>query len=712
VDFTIPVSFNSVMLDRIICADMARELLIEIGTEELPASMVITGAEQLLGNILKILDESHISHGNGRWLATPRRLAVVVYEVAENQDVIEKQVVGPPAKVAFDSDGNPTKAALGFARSVGVDVSELKVVETEKGRYVAATVREGGAPTIEILKETIPNAISEIKFPKSMRWVNSFRFARPIRWLVALFGNEVIEFELVELRSGRKTRGHRLIANIEIEIPEASAYEEVLKKHFVIPNFEERRNLVEKLAEEAAAKVGGRIVKDENYPELLDEVTNLVEYPTAVLGSFDEKYLELPRCVVVTAMRQHQRYFSVEDANGRLMNYFVAIANNLPDYVELMRPGLEKVLKARLEDAKFYYDVDLKRKLEERLEDLKGIVWREGLGSVYDKVLRVKELALKLAHEDPDVDLKALERGALLAKTDLTTEMIRDGKEFTKLEGEIGMEYALRQGESEKVARIIFEHHLPRFAGDRLPQLREAAWLALADRLDTMVGILSTGYEVTGSQDPLGLRRIAYGLIDIVLGLNLRVPMDEAIRMAAEPFGNSELTSKTLEFILSRFENYLEEREGVRYDVVDAVIASGATDLVNLRKRALALKKLMESEPQVFEDVVIGQKRVANILQKFEPKQLPDTSLFEKPEEHTLFERAREVKPRVEAAVNSEDFEGALRALLELREPIDRFFDNVFVMTDDERIRNNRLSLLAFVRSIFKLYGDFSKIAM
>ncbi len=697
------------MKAHIILSDMARNLLIEIGTEELPASMVVTGAEQLMNGIVKALDDAHIRHGASVWFGTPRRLAIIVHDVAEQQDTIEKEVTGPPAKVAFDADGNPTRAALGFARSAGVDVSELYVVEKGEKRYVAAKVREGGAPTIEILQKAIPQVIASITFPKSMRWKDSFRFARPIRWIVALFGHDVIEFEVADVRSGRKTRGHRLIHNRELEIDEPLNYEKILENAHVIVDFHKRRELVRKKAMEVAATVGGHPVDDE---ELLDEVTNLVEWPGAVLGSFDKKYLELPSAVVITAMKQHQRYFAVLDENGRLMNYFVAITNNLDDYADRMRPGLEKVLRARLEDARFYFEEDLKKKLEERVEELKGIVWREGLGSVYDKVLRTKELALKLAEGDAEIDKTALERGALLAKTDLTTEMIRDGKEFTKLEGQIGMEYALAQGEDEKVARIIFEHHLPRFFGDALPKLREAAWLSIADRLDTIAGILSTGYEVTGSQDPLGLRRLAYGLIEVILEHQFDIPLEKAVELAAAPFDGDELVQKVLDFILKRFEYYLEERDGIRYDIVDAVIGSGITDLVNLRKRAFALKKLMEEEPDVFEDVVIGQKRVANILQKAGKLPEPEPELFEKAEERELYEKALEIQPQVESAISSEDFETALKLLLQLRQPIDNFFDNVFVMVDEKRIRDNRLALLNFVRSIFKLYGDFSRIAL
>ncbi len=686
-----------------------RDFLFEIGTEELPASFINPAGEQFLSLVLKTLDENRIDHGEAKWFGTPRRLAVLVKEVAEKQAVTERNRIGPPKKAAFDKDGNPTQALLGFAKSLNVDPSTYKIVVLEKGEYVAFTVKEGGRDTVEILREKLPQIVASIKFPKTMRWLDDFRFARPIRWIVALFGSEVIEVEIAGLKSTRYTRGHRLLANKDIPIEDASEYEKVLEKAYVIPDFKKRREIVKKLIEEEASRVGGRILQDD---ELIDEVANLVEYPQALIGSFSEEFLSLPKPVVVTAMKQHQRYFSVVDENGELLPYFVAVINNLSEHREQIVPGLERVLKARLEDARFYYEEDMKKKLRDRKKELKGIVWKAGLGSVYDKVLRIKNLALKLSENDPSVDRKLIEEAAELLKTDLTTEMIKDGKEFTKLEGVIGREYALRQGEDPRIADILFEHLLPRYPGDKLPKLREAAYIGIADRLDTIAGLLSTGYEPKGSEDPMGLRRLAYAVIDLLLNLNIRIDLEEALQFAAQPFKHpEEVVRKGLNFLLSRFENYLEERDGVRYDFVDAVIASRVKDIVNLRKRALALKELREREPEVFEKVVIGQKRVANILKETELGE-PDPELFEKDEERKLYQVAREKEPIVRKAVDDEKFNEALRALLDLREPIDKFFDNVFVMVEDNKLRNNRLSLLSFTRRIFRYYGDFSKIVV
>ena len=687
-----------------------KDLLIEIGTEELPASFINTGAEQLLDGIIGLLDESGIKHGEGKWYGTPRRLAVLVRDVAEKQKVVEKEAVGPPLKAALDDEGKPTKALLGFARSLGKDPSEYKVVKTEKGEYVAFTVTEGGAETTSILREKVPKVIRNIKFPKSMRWLDDFRFARPIRWILALFGRDVLDFEVAGLKASRFTRGHRLLHNRDIEVESPEDYEKVLEKAYVIPHYGKRKALVEKYIREEADKVGGKILQDE---ALVEEVTNLVEYPQALIGSFSEEYLDLPKPVVVTAMKQHQRYFSVVSENGELMPYFVAVINNLGEYRAEIVPGLERVLKARLEDARFYYQEDMSRKLRERRDELKGIIWKAGLGSVYEKVERIRELALELARGDDSVDRKLIEEAALLLKTDLTTQMIKDGKEFTLLEGIIGKEYALRQGEDEKVARILYEHLLPRFPGDELPELREAAYIGIADRLDTIAGLLSTGYEPTGSVDPMGLRRLAYAIIDLVINLNIRIDLEKALRSAASKYDSTEeIVNKGLKFLFSRFENYLEEKEGVRYDLVDAVIASGVRDLVNLRLRALALKSLLEKEPKIFERVVVGQKRVANILKGHEVGDRPDPSLFEKEEERVLYETALRQDPVVREKVEKEQFEDALRELLVLREPIDNFFDNVFVMVEDEKLRANRLSLLSFIRNIFRTYGDFSLIVV
>lgn len=689
---------------------MKKKFLLEIGTEELPPSFILPAVRELEEQILNFLKRTHIPHGVSETFATPRRLTVLVNDVNTEQEIYEREVIGPPKKVAFDEEGTPKNTAVGFVKNLGKSIEDLYIVKTERGEYVAVRVREGGKKTKELLEGELPEIIGNIQFPKSMRWVNSFRFARPIRWIMALFGDDILNINIAGVNSDRKTKGHRLLADKFIEIKNPSDYEKILEDNFVIPSFEKRKEIIRSKLEEKAKNVNGFPILDE---ELLDEVTNLVEYPGVILASFDPQFLKLPEAVVITAMKQHQRYFSIKNEAGKLLPYFLSTINNLEEYENGVRPGLERVLVARLDDAVFYFETDLKRQLEDRVEDLKHIVWRDGLGSLYEKVIRIRNLALELSSQDENVDKNLLERGALLSKTDLTTEMIRDGKEFTKLEGIIGMEYAIRQGENEKVAKIIYEHHLPRFVGDELPTLKESAYLSLSDRLDTIVGTLSTGYEPTGSQDPLGLRRLAYTLIELILSFPLRIDLEKAIQKTLKGYNrDSELLTNTLHFIFERFENYLEERRGVRYDLVDCVIASGIRELLNLEKRALALKKLMEEDEETFEKVVIGQKRVANILVGVSELPKVNSKLFEKEEERTLIDKARNLRPVVKKAIEEERFEEALRNLLLLRDSIDRFFDNVFVMTEDIEIRENRLSLLKEVQSLFKLYGDFSKIVV
>jgi len=686
------------------------EFLLEIGTEEIPASYILPATRNLEEKIKGFLEDRRIKFEEIKIFATPRRIAILVKGISERQEEWEIVVTGPPKKVAFDENGNPRKPLTAFAESRGVQTKDVFVVKTEKGEYIACKIKQGGKPSKELIESGLVDFINSIRFPKSMRWCDEFRFARPIRWILALFGSEVIEIEFTDIKSDKITFGHRLLSKGKIIVNKPSLYEEALEKNFVIPNFEKRKDMLKQKLDALAEEKGLKLVEDE---ELLNEVANLLEYPGAVLGKFDERYLDLPEQVVITAMKQHQRYFALKYPDGRLAPYFAAGINNLEKYSDIIRPGLERVLKARLEDAEFYAHEDLKKSLKERVEELKYVVFKEGLGSVYDKLKRMEKIAEYIARFNTPVDMNILKEGLWLSKTDLTTLMIRDGKEFTKLEGIIGMEYALRQGIHEKAARIIFEHHLPRFPGDRLPESKEAAIVGISDRIDTIVAILKTGYEMTGSQDPLGLRRLIYGLFEIIKKLAIRFNLKEAVRIAAFSLeADEEILERATGIILERLEFYLEEREGIRYDLVDCVINSGVLDLYNLMQRAHHLNELYKKDMDSFLKVAIGQKRVANILEKLEGEPVVKEELFEKEEEKILYSKACKLEPRIKECIEKEDFRGALSLLMELKDPIDGFFDNVFVMTEDKNIRHNRLSLLHYVRSIFNLYGDFSKIVI
>ncbi len=689
-----------------------KTLLLEIGHEELPARFVNFSGQRLLEGLLRLFQETRLEHGVARWLATPRRTAVLVQAVAEATPEQWEEVQGPPRTIAYDDQGKPTRALQGFLRKLGITEDQVEIRRIGQGEYVVGRVRKPPVPLADLLNARLEELLQNIPFAKTMRWGPPLRFPRPIRWLVALHGTKVLPVQVAGLKAGRQTYGNRLAVPGPLELPSADAYEEVLRNAFVIPDFEERRRAVLQTTEEAAARVQGVPVND---PELVDEVTNLVEHPTALLGRYDEKFLSLPAPIVITAMKQHQRYFAVLHPQDpeRLLPYFVAVINNPKAEPDLVRQGLEEVLVARLEDARFYFETDTRRRLEDRVEDLKNIVWFKGLGSVYDKVQRVRRLVDHLLHHlggSLSLDADALRRAALLYKTDITTEMIRDGKEFTKLEGTIGRYYALRDGEPEIVAHIIEQCHRPRFSGDQLPGLPEAALLGIADRVDTLVALLSTGYEPTGAQDPMGLRRLAYGLIDLILRFQLSLDL-EALFAGAD--FSEEARRKALEFVLRRFEHYLEEREGIRYDIVDAVIGSGLHDLRVLAERARALHHMMEERPEDFEKLVIGQKRLANILRSAPPEPgEPDPRLFEKPEEEALYRRVQEIQEAYQRFLDQGAYDRALTLLLDTRPYIDAFFDEVFVMVDDPALRQNRLRLLEKTRRLFARFADFSRIVV
>ncbi len=689
-----------------------KTLLIEVGHEELPARFVNFSGQHLLKGLLEAFREASLEHGPARWLATPRRTALLIREVAEATPEQVEEVQGPPRKVAYDEAGRPTRALTGFLKKLGITEEDVEIRRVGQREYVVGRRRKPSVPLAKVLSQNLNRILQDIPFAKTMRWGAPIRFPRPIRWLVVLYGDVVLPVEAAGLEASRQTWGNRLAAPGPFEIPSAEDYEAVLKKAFVIPDFQERREAVLQEIQRAAAEVNGVPVDD---PDLVDEVTNLVEYPTAILGRYDEAFLALPAPIVITAMKQHQRYFAVLHPENpeRLLPYFVAVINNPQADPALVRRGLEEVLVARLEDARFYFETDTRRKLEDRVEDLKGIVWFKGLGSVYDKVQRVRALVehlIGLLEGKVSLDAEALRRAALLYKTDITTEMIRDGKEFTKLEGTIGRYYALKDGEPEVVAHIIEQCHRPRFAGDRLPQLVEAALLGIADRVDTLVALLSTGYEPTGAQDPMGLRRLANGLIDLIL--RFRLPLDLDRLFGAADF-SEEVRQRAVEFVLRRFEHYLEEREGIRYDIVDAVIGSGLKNLQVLFERARVLHRMMQEHPEDFEKLVVGQKRLANILKTARPEPgEPDPTLFEKTEEKALYQRVLDIEKPYAEYLTKGAYDEALRLLLEIRPLIDAFFDHVFVMVEDPAVRQNRLRLLEKTRSLFARFADFSRIVV
>lgn len=684
------------------------DLLLEVGTEEIPASYIHPALESLAQSAQTSLKNLRLSHKDVRTWGTPRRLALLVEEVSEAQPDLDQEILGPPERVALDSNGKPTKAALGFARAQGVSVEELKVVETPRGRYVAVRKRERGGLAKDLLAQELPRWITQIPFPKSMRWgESSLRFARPIHWILALLDREVIPFRLESLQSGRTTRGHRFMSPGEAKVNHPREYLDVCRSLHVIADPLERTEMIQEEAAQAARSLGGRLLED---PELLKTVVNLVEYPVVVAGSFQEEFLQLPREVLITAMREHQKFFSVQDDNGNLLPFFLNIANLRPSSLETIRKGNERVLRARLSDARFFFQEDAKHSLQERVEKLSGVIFHAKLGTMMEKVERIRTLAVGLALELEPESVPQVERAALLCKADLTTEMVG---EFPALQGIMGMYYALLQGETKEVAEAIREHYLPAFAGDRIPRGPVGAMVALADKLDTVVGCFAAGEPPSGAGDPLGVRRAALGVLRILLErcyrLDLAPVLEKALELVRPQVG--DVTKETLEEILAFFEVRLENlwiSQGHDGAAVQAILGSALKDLPGGLARLEAMEKFMQEES--FSDLAISFKRVLNIVGDH-PAGEVDPSLFTQPQEKELLELVCWAESRIPERMEKSQHLEALQELAAQRKKLDGFFDAVLVNDPDPRLKLNRLNMLARLARVFLVLADFSKLS-
>ncbi len=690
-----------------------RDFLLEIGTEEMPARFLGPALQQLKELAEGQIVEKRIDFERIRVAGTPRRMAVYISGLAESQRPLVKEVKGPALKVAYSAGGDPSPALLGFARSQGVDVADLVVKTVGPVEYVFARKSEQGRPTAEVLAEVCPAMITGLHFPKPMRWGDmDFRFARPIRWLVALYGSEVISFSLAGLESGRITYGHRFLSRGPLALGDARDYFDGLKRAFVVVDPEERREMISRQVEAEAGGAGGRVEEDR---ELLDEVNNLVEYPTAFTGRFDPAFLRLPKEVLVTVMREHQRYFPVTGAGGNLLPIFVGVRNGAPENMETVRAGNEKVIRARLADAAFFWDEDLKTPLGDRAGSLKKIVWQENLGTVYDKVERITALALFIggrlgAGEDL---LAVIKRAAEICKADLVTSMVY---EFPELQGIMGREYALRSGEDPGVAQAVFEHYLPRFSGDLLPATRAGRVLSLADKFDNLVGCFAVGIQPTGSQDPYALRRQALGISHIIMEGELVISLGETVarayegyvRKAALKIDRNTVMSELEEFFRQRIRGFLIDR-GFAYDIVDAVISAGADDILGVLQRVEALDRF-RLEP-AFEAVITAFNRANNLSRKYEGTEV-SPKLLQHTAEKDLFNALSGVRQEVGELLKKRDYSGALRRVAVLRKPVDAFFDAVMVMVEDERVRDNRLALLKNIALLVSPLADLSKIVV
>lgn len=693
------------------------DYLLEIGTEELPPFPIKPAVLKLKEELENLFKEEKIEFKDIKVFGSPRRLALFIKNISEKQKEYEEEIKGPPLNIAFNEKGEKSEVLKKFLESNKSDEKSIYIKEIEGKKYVFIKAKKGGKETREVIKENIFEIIKKIPFPKKMKWNSeNLTFGRPIRWILSLWNGEILELPL-PVKTSNKTRGNRLFGNKIIEINSPRDYEKLLKKEGVVPSFEERKKLILEKIEEISQKLNAEPVINEEH---LEELTGLVEYPGVILCEFPEKYLKIPKEVIFTAMKSHQRYIPLVSKDKRVLPYFIAVINNKEEKGKIVKKGLIDVLIARLEDAKFYIEKDNEIPLEERINLLKEIVWIKGLGSIYDKNKRVKELFNYFVSNS---NIKIFEKKEFLEKiiellrTDLTTEMVRDGKEFTELEGIIASEYARIQKKDEKTIKILREYRLPRFYNDELPETNEGILISLSDKFDTAFALLISGYRIKGSKDPMGLKRTLYSLFYLVTEKKIKFEFSKTIEFLLNLFEKQKIKIKTekeviINEILKRFENFLEESENIRYDIVDAIIESDTKDLYIVYKKASVLKEFLEKEWDTFEKVIIGQKRVFNIIKNEKNNGRVRENLFEKEEERALYNAIKEIEPLFIKNLEKENFEDAFRELLKLREPIDKFFDNVFVMTDNIEIRKNRLNLLKRVWEVFKKYGNLSKIVI
>ena len=689
---------------------MSDTLLIELGCEELPAKSLVRQAEMLSTGMHKQLADAGLMDAGSRlrWLATPRRLAILAESVAQRQPDRKLERKGPAEKAAFDAEGNPTRAAEGFARSVGLAVDQLERLENEQGRWLYAEIEEPGKSLAGLLPEMLDKVVREMAGARSMRWSDrSDRFLRPVRWLVVLHGSEVLPVSLFGLEAGRDTRGHRIHAPGAHAIEKAGDYEAVLREAYVVADYAARRN---QIAEQVKACADSAGLQTQAEGVLLDEVTGLVEWPVAVVGSFDEAFLEVPAEALVSSMREHQKSFPLFTGDGKLAARFITVANLESEQPELMVQGFERVIRPRLADARFFYEQDRQRPLADRMERLGEMLFQERLGSLADKAGRLKGLAAALAPAF-DADPTACARAALLCKCDLLTEMVG---EFPELQGIMGRYYAQADGEPETVAAAIESHYLPRHAGDELPEDPTGRALAVADRMDSLVGVFAAGKKPKGGKDPFALRRAALAVVRILDQSRCPLSLDELIDNAADALKaqvpvSEEDRDEIRRFLDERLRSHLGER-GIETNTLHAVTAGADSPVADFVDRAVAVQAFAD-DPEV-ESLIAANKRAANLLEQAGEIEISeiDASSLHLGSEKRLFEELVESEKAVEERLGERDYPAVLKRLAGLRPALDRFFDDVMVMVDDERLRTNRLALLSRLRALFLRIADVAKL--
>lgn len=690
---------------------MAKDFLLEIGMEEIPAKFAPGVIAQLQEQVQKRLQELRLEFVELNVYTTPRRFAVLIQGLSEKQTDFTAEVKGPAVKASYDGDGNPTKAAQGFARGQGVDPKDLFVQELNGVPYVYARKSEIGQPVLELLPKFCLDLITALHFPKPMRWADlEFRFARPIRWIVALFGTDVIPFEFVGLESGSTSRGHRTLGGL-VTIENPAKYSEKMRQDYVIVDQEERRQIVWSQIEALAQEAGGTVEEDE---DLLEEVSHIIEYPTALLGEVAKKYMHLPEPVITTPMKEHQRYFPVRDKEGKLLPYFITVRNGNDYALDKVKAGNEKVLKARLEDAAFYYREDQKLPLVDLVDKLERITYHEKLGSVRQRVERMCELSRTLVEQlGMGEEKRALAvRTALLAKADLVTLMVYD---FPELQGIMGADYARISGEEQEVCTGILEHYQPRFAGDELPKSLCGRVVSIADKLDAIVGSFGIGIQPTGSQDPYALRRQAQGIVGILLEAGWDLSMEKLMTEAYENFIRQGVKLLPLSEILGALQDFFQQRlrfvlqeQGLRYDTVDAVIAQGNNQITRVAKKAQILTEKRETPEFVpYSQAYI---RCMNLSKKAEPQPL-DTKVLVDPAEIALSEAISLRRERFDNLVQMGEYEKAYNVANELVPLIEALFIAVMIMVEDENLKQARLALLGECVEILGCIGELSLLA-
>ena len=691
----------------------AANFLVEIGTEELPPKALRSLMEAFGEKLASGVDTALLSHGEVKTFASPRRLTVLIADLAERQDDRKVEQKGPPVSIAFDDAGKPTPAAEAFAKKCGTTVDALGRNKTDKGEWLALESLTKGKTVADLLPGLIEKSLSTLPIPRRMRWgAGDAEFVRPVHWIVMLHGSKTIEASIMGIDAGNKTWGHRFHSAGPITIDSPDTYLDTLEHDgYVIADFERRREMVRTGVDKVASASGGAVV-DGN--ALYDEVAALVEWPVPVLGSFDEVFLELPREAIISTLTEHQRYFPIADQAGRLLAKFITVANLASKNPEQVRDGNERVIRPRLADAAFFWNSDKQRTLDSREADLREVVYQHGLGSLFDKSQRVaviaESLAAALKHDHTNVS-----RAALLAKCDLLTGMVG---EFPALQGTMGRYYATVDGETEEVATMIGEHYRPRFAGDDLPRTMDGQLLAIADKLDTLAGIFSTGKKPSGNRDPFGLRRAALGVVRLLIECGIDVDLKALIRIAidAQPkvqLDGEELANDLYAFITDRLRRYFLDRDaGLTTETFDAVMARQPTSLLDFDRRLAAVQTFARLEQA--ESLAAANKRIANILRKADgPKNLAiNKKLLDDDAELRLFSSLKNAQDKVAPMLVVQNYAEVLNELADLRDPIDQFFDEVMVMAKDEAIRNNRLALLSELRALFLHVADISRLSL